>query len=744
MPTDGDNGSGNIGGYYQSTPAPLQAPARRAPASRAVGLAAPKPLETPEEKAAREARNAVITGSAGPAGGFIASGADPMYPAQISGDVSAQSSKIAQQGIATGNLRPGGHAWDKSLQAADPIHPNLSKGEAQAQRQRDFGLGENNNAQTAAMIGNATATGDKYSSAFGDVAGQAGANSAAAGARGVDQYEGDTGQYRQGLANAQQSRGMQTGAYDQLMQFANDPQGPSAAQAQLKQATDANTSNALALARSGRGMGGGQAALRQAIGQNATTQQQSANAASELRANEYTAYQNQRLSAINAAGGVAGQTVAADQNYGQLGLAGAQYQTDTSLKGQQLNDASAQAWAQQQQAALNQGLGAEVGAQTQGLNINSTALAARENEYASANQTYAAEKGFAQAAAIADANRQQAYTGAALSTAGTVIGALSDERYKTNIQPLSTVQPLASQSNGSVFGATPLKTGPTQAEADEQQKTARNEAIGTGTGKAVGGIAGGAVGSMVGPVGTAVGSIAGNIVGGAIGGTLGKVFSDVRSKTNIEPLSNKYVEPGTASAGGLSATGGYLRGNYAAGRRDLDRDAFGSRPIDQENPYLELAKKYGASGVVDTGKAVSEYADKKPSAKALGRFSRSDHPIVSEGDSLLADSARNAPGATYEYADPTSPGAAPGTQTGPMAQDLAAHPLTKGMVGQDRKTGKLFVDGSRAAMTGLAQNHAQQNQLDELNLKIAKLEGLLKRKPGDEKATSFSTSTGGL
>jgi hypothetical protein len=70
------------------------------------------------------------------------------------------------------------------------------------------------------------------------------------------------------------------------------------------------------------------------------------------------------------------------------------------------------------------------------------------------------------------------------------------------------------------------------------------------------------------------------------------------------------------------------------------------------------------------------------------------------------------------------------------------------MVGKDQHTGKLFVDGSRAALTGLAQNHAQQNHIDALGARIGELEdmltGSIKRKPGDERATGFSTSTGGF
>lgn len=704
------------------------------------------------------------------------------------------------------------------------LFSNLSSGEQFAKMQGDFGLGSNNNAETAAMLKAAQATGNRYSSAFGGAAARAGDASAAAAARGLGMYGGDTSQYQQGLANAQNSRGMQTGAYDALMNFANGPQGPSAAQAQLRSATDANTQNALALARSGRGMGGGQAALRQAIGQNATTQQEAANQAAALRANEFTAYQQQRLAAMNTAGGIAGQTVQGDQNYGQLGLAGAQYATDTALKGTQLNDASAQAWADRQNAALQQGMGAEMGAQTQGLNINATALAGRESQWASANQTHGIDTGNATQAGIADANRQQAYVAGGLSAAGTVLGALSDEREKNIIQPLGTlggngVKPLASQAPPQA-APEPI---PSKAAADDAQKSATGSAVGGAAGSVVGGVAGGAV---AGPVGAAIGGTLGNIAGKA----LGKVFSDIRSKTNVRPLSDADAaryEPGDDlnapppdrdaysalsaladkyGAGGVADSPKQVK-SYAQGLADrlgvpLEEKSYGQRLADRlglettvlrpeqeagfrkwlktnnvrdlDHPdshydyrgaylagegrgadsghFTDRFKQHGhptfstqsqySTGPKDGGDWIGD--DYLPSApqgasdRTARRFARDEsHPILSEGDALLADSARNAPGSMYEYKDPTAPGAAPGVQTGPMAQDLAAHPVTRGMVGKDARTGKLFVDGARAATVGLAQNHAQQNQLDVLNNRIAELEGMLKRKPGDERATNF-------
>lgn len=642
-------------------------------------------------------RKAALLTTAAPLAGTAGSGTsfDPSAPANA-----GKGAAIAQ--IANGQRIGGSEALNPGLNTQNALFGNLTGGEALAKQQGDFGLGSNNNAQTAAMLGNAGATADKYSDQFGTDAVKAGALSNAVGQRGLSAYQGNTQPYSDALTTAASDRSMQTGAYDQLMDFSANHIGPSAAQAQLTQSTDANTQNALALARSGRGMGGGQAALRTAIGQNATTQQSSNAQAAELRANENTAYQAQRLSAINSAGSLASQTVASDQGLATTGLAGAQYQSDTALKGTQLNDASAQAWAAQQQAAQQQGLGAEVGGQTQQLNVDSTALAGRESEWADANQTLGIEKGAATQAGIADANRQQAYVGAGLSGAGMVIGAVSDENAKTNIQPLSaasTVQPLNSQAPPSPTAD--VSAGPSIRDAQAAQRSATGAAVG-GT---AGSIAGGAIGSLAGPVGTAVGSVVGNIAGKA----LGKVFSDVRNKTNVQPLS------AGARTGAIMGTVG---SQLAGGKGD---------------PYAELIAKYGAAGKQPASSAsdVDEYAKARvPTARfpdvtgtSQGIFSRStDHPILSKGDALLADSARNAPGSLYEYKDPND---GPGVYAGPMAQDLAAHPVTQGAVGQDPSTGKLVLDGTRLAAVNTAQNHSQQNQIDTLDDKISSLTAML-------------------
>lgn len=697
----------------------------------------------------------------------------------------------------------------------DSIRRDMSTQEAAAKRAADFSLGVNNNPEVAAMVGQAQDTGNRYAGEFGDVARRAAGLSQEAGNRGLGGYRGNLSGYTEAAKQAAQSRQMQTGAFGQLQQFAQGPIGPSSAEAQLTQATNANTQNALALARSGRGMGGGAAAMRQAIGQNAATQQQAVGQMAQLRADENTAFQQQRLNALTQMGGLATQTATTDQGLANLGLDRAKYESDVALKGQTLNDQSAQAWANQQAQALNAGLGSEVGAQTQALNIQEMALGARQAEYNAA----AAQAGAAQAAAVQQQQRRDAFTNAAIGTAGTVIGGIaSDERSKQDITPLGrptdsglgtygaehpaaapTQAPGAPPSLNSVKPnqarpVTPFAKMPSLEEAKKAASDKRAQTIGSTAGKAVGGVAGGAI---AGPVG----AVAGSLIGGFAGKALGKIFSDVRSKEVLVPLGG---------GGGYDAGEGFIPREQERIPAHWERDPH--NPSRLRDPYEDIgiashsndgsafeqlqaiAAKYpGAKGIATTPEAVERYANAKlpesskaeplesrqprpepnqslseenmsrdtepaPARKgarvagsALKRFARDNAgPILSEGDALLADSARHSPGSAYRYKDAAMPGAAPGVHTGPMAQDLETHPVTASLVSTDPATGLKKVDGQRAAMTGLAQNHSQQNQIDKLNAEIARLSALLD-KPGKSKAKADdpfvfkpSTNYGGL
>src|SRR6187397_3568217 len=124
MPTDDDYGSTTpVGSFTRRKPLPGE-----------------PPLETPEQIAARQAREATIQGVGGPqASSNLAQSRTNNFRDQASVD----------QNVASGNWLPGQYAGQHDK--PDAIHPEMSKDQAAAARQRAFGLGAGNNAETAAM-----------------------------------------------------------------------------------------------------------------------------------------------------------------------------------------------------------------------------------------------------------------------------------------------------------------------------------------------------------------------------------------------------------------------------------------------------------------------------------------------------------------------------------------------------------------------------------------------------------------
>jgi hypothetical protein len=73
----------------------------------------------------------------------------------------------------------------------------------------------------------------------------------------------------------------------------------------------------------------------------------------------------------------------------------------------------------------------------------------------------------------------------------------------------------------------------------------------------------------------------------------------------------------------------------------------------------------------------------------------------------------NVGGYSYEYKNPSSLGAAPGTHYGPMAQELEQTPAGASVVGEDKK-GRKFVDPGRLTMLNTAELAKQRRELDAL------------------------------
>lgn len=138
---------------------------------------------------------------------------------------------------------------------------------------------------------------------------------------------------QQDLLNAlagQNGIGNQSSVFNQLQGVANGT-GPNPAQAQLAQATGANTANQAALMAGQRGVGANPALIaRQAAMQGAANQQNAAGQAATMQA-------NQSLNALGQLGGIAGQQVAQQQgalNSLNQNIQGNQGQVLNAIQGQ--------------------------------------------------------------------------------------------------------------------------------------------------------------------------------------------------------------------------------------------------------------------------------------------------------------------------------------------------------------------------------------------------------------------------
>jgi hypothetical protein len=149
-------------------------------------------------------------------------------------------------------------------------------------------------------------------------------------------------QYDPSLAKAQASNqqggAAQYGLAQQLSGMAAAPEGPSAAQAQLQQGTDAALAASVAAARSGTGFGESANAMEAAGQQSAATIGNAAAQSAQLRAQEDQAYKNRQLQAL----GMSGEQLGAGRQ-GDVGLAQqlaqqGQFGTSAALQQTGMND----------------------------------------------------------------------------------------------------------------------------------------------------------------------------------------------------------------------------------------------------------------------------------------------------------------------------------------------------------------------------------------------------------------------
>jgi hypothetical protein len=462
--------------------------------------------------------------------------------------------------------------------------------------------------------------------------------------------------YDPGLAAAQTSNAQggaaQYGLAQQLAGMAAAPQGPSAAQAQLRKGTDAALNANFAMARSGSGFGESSNALDTAGRNAAATTAGAANDSAVLKANEDQAYRQNQANLL----GLSGQALTAARS-GDSGLA--------------------QQMAQQGQfnttAALQQtGLNDQAAASLYGQQLQGQQQALQANQFATQSQQ--------QAIAQQQAEQQNQLSAAQAQQQGT----------------------------------TAYESGLNDVYATDQQHNIDARRLDQSRDK-----------DRVSGVGQAIGAIAG-MVG----------LSDRRSKTRVSDqqgeLSHTYRALG-GDSGGLTSDGVITA---LSDRHSKER-------IDQLEG--ELQKTYAAlGGQTVTPLDENPYGESSvPVRRAVDREAPEDvgPMVVSPREAaLLGDPAparkldrenpyRPVGSYSYDYKDPSMPGAEPGRQSGPMADELRGLP---GVVKQG-PNGMDYVDEGRLTMNNASELGSQRRELDELRRRLEALGGAVSTGSPDDR-----------
>ncbi len=509
-----------------------------------------------------------------------------------------------------------------------------------------------------------------------DIGATYGTQVASAGQRGTEIGAGVQSDLR-GQADLARARGADLGGG---LTGLEATEGPSAAQAQLANSTSQGMNDALTLARSGRGLGGSAAAVSQAGARLPGAQAAGANAAAALRAQENAQWRSRQAGNMTNAAGIEqrglDQGQAATVAGGQTALAG----NAQGMQGSQAGGEMTLAGKNAQTAATQAGQGQF----WQGESLADTISGRQTQQDLAYENMLTQEKGINAGIAINAANNEQSIWPAVIGAGATGLAmAASDERNKDFLSedPVK----LSSAIHGNPYGRTgapggPAKSGPADrsdltpyghagAGAFDSAQRQSTEALQKGEREsqmrlrsAIKGFGDIAADYMT-PKhrSTAEGQA---MINQGLSFQPGQaVMSDERSKNKIADLEGQLAEFRSATSG-PPATQGAQRG-------DVDTSA------------LDLARARG--GAPD--------------------FTQS-------------------PAYAYTYKDPSIPGAAPGVQVGPMAQDLEKAGSRSVL---DTPTGKM-VDPSRLTMENSSAIGEVQSRQDDLDRQFAELEAML-RKP---------------
>jgi hypothetical protein len=539
------------------------------------------------------------------------------------------------------------------------------------------------------------------------------------------------------LANAAQMRGgpqIQGSAADQARQLAalggtnanastltamgTAPMGQSYAEAQLQQGLAAGQAQQLSMARSGRSLGSGQAAMAQAAFNNAGLSQQTNQAAASARIQEQNNYNQFQLGALGAANNAYGS--AANQAGAiRSGNEGVQTQNaNLNLQQQQVNN---------QTSSLYNGLGSS----QQGLGMQANQLGLQANQF---GQQQASNIMGAQLAAntslnganaqISMANNQQANaseTAQKNATLGLVqsgigaAGAASDERVKTNITPLDSAQNIPFAINPDAGELVPgvVTAAPGVDQSKFQTTTTIPDPAAPGK-RYIDSI--NALNAHYAPSQRAPVDVLNRVPGAGAGPSASQaaLLSHMNAQ-NPDFAPRQYTPFGSRDyARGPAApipTGPVHMGQPAP--RMLHAPVTSDEH--SKTRIRELETKLASLGA-DRAPPTASFAPQAPDTAAL------DAAYRNEGGQPRAPGVdfRNAHGYEYEYKDPNAPGAAPGRQVGTMAQELEQ--TSAAPVVHDTPFGKQ-VDTARLPLALAPAVGETQRRVDELERQLAALKG---------------------
>lgn len=292
-------------------------------------------------------------------------------------DPSAQATNPSDEAYAQQNPKVGANIYQGTTHQA----PLLDYEDVQANGhygidQRNFMYGRDPAAADAA-VNRAFNTGQGAQTTGENLLGLGLNNSQAAGQR--QAMLGDWGQQNNSLGIA--------GGYGQSLASLENQQGPSAAQAQLQQGTNQGMQSQIAMARSGRGFGGGAGAAGLAQSNMAGISANQANQSAMLRAQEDAAWRGRQANNLNAAAGI---------QQGIAGQFGQQQGTDLNAyyQGQGQNDAAALGWAGYGADAYGKGVSANLMGQGLANDIRGTELGAGMGHEDAWLRAWAAQNGY--------------------------------------------------------------------------------------------------------------------------------------------------------------------------------------------------------------------------------------------------------------------------------------------------------------------------------------------------------------